>query len=324
MNRRHFLGVCAGAGALSFLGLSRREGWERVERTSRALGADTSILVYHRDRVVAERAVAAAFEALAAVERELSLYQSRSGLCRLNRDGVLADPHPDLVRVLQAALVWSRRSGGAFDPTVQPLWSLHARGGAPAPGDLDAARERVDWRQVEVEAGFVRLGKGQSVTLNGIAQGFAADRALAVLRAHGIRHALVNAGELGGVGAKPGGQAWRVGIQHPREPEAWVALTEPGERFLATSGDYATRFSEDFSSHHIFDPKTGRSPESLASVSVLAPTGLEADAASTAMLVLGAERGLALAASRPGVDALLVGKDGSLRATRGFPRISAA
>ena len=92
------------------------------------------------------------------------------------------------------------------------------------------------------------------------------------------------------------------------------------DRFLATSGDYETKFSEDFLSNHIFDPATGRSPTTLSSVTVIAPTGLEADALSTAIFVLGPDKGLDLVATRSGVEALMVLKNGDLVSTSNFPR----
>lgn len=322
-NRRRFITLAVGAvGGGSLLGLPGilPPRLTRVERKSRALGAEVSLVVYHEDPAVAERALSAAFDALNAVENVLSLYRPQSEICRLNRDGVLPHSHPDLVQVLRSAITWSRLTNGAFDPTVQPLWKLYAQGEVPDPDRLQAARQLVDWRKVEVDDHGVRLGAGQEVTLNGIAQGFAADRVRDVLKAHGIRYALANTGEFGAIRHKPEGDAWRIGIQHPRVPDAHVALAELDDRFLATSGDYETRFSEDFSSNHIFDPATGRSPTTLSSVTVIAPTGLEADALSTAIFVLGPDKGLELAATRFGVEALMVLKNGDLVSTPNFPR----
>jgi thiamine biosynthesis lipoprotein len=321
--RRQFLALAAGAGGLAALaGFGLRPGLKRMDRSARALGSKVSLTVFHEDPAVAERALSASFAALDAVEDALSLYRPGSDLARLNRDGALENPHPDLVSVLRSALDWSRRTDGAFDPTVQPLWALHSRG-TPAAADVEAARALVDWTKVDVGPRRIAFGRpGMAATLNGIAQGFAADRVRETLLAHGVRHALADTGEFNGIGRKPDGEAWRVGIQHPRNPEAWAALAELQDRFLATSGDYATPFSPDFKSHHIFDPSTGRSPGELASVTILAPTGMEADALSTAVFVLGPDRGLALAASRPGVDALLVLKDGTQVRTPTFPRVA--
>ena len=320
MNRRRFITLAVGAGSLlGWPGLPPT-GLARVERKSWALGAGVSLVVYHESSATAERAASAAFKALNEIEDVLSLYRPQSQICLLNRDGVLDQPHPDLVYVLRSAITWSRLTDGAFDPTVQPLWKLYGQGGVPAPDRLQASRQFVDWRKVEVDHHRVRLGPGQAVTLNGIAQGFAADRVRDVLKAHGIRYALANTGEFGAISHKPEGDTWRIGIQHPRVPEAHVALAELDDRFLATSGDYATKFSEDFSANHIFDPATGRSPTTLSSVTVMAPTGLEADALSTAIFVLGPDKGLELVATRSGVEVLMVLKNGDLVSTPNFPR----
>ena len=158
-----------------------------------------------------------------------------------------------------------------------------------------------------------------AITLNGIAQGFAADCAIAALRDHGVEHALVNSGEIGCLGRKPNGRNWNVGIQHPREPDAFVALPTLRGRSLATSGDYETTYSADFSKNHIFDPQTGQSPNELASVSIAAPTAMQADALSTAIFVMGRERGMELIRSLPGVDVFFVLKDGSTVTSAGFP-----
>lgn len=326
MNRRRFLRLAAGMGAGTWLAgraAAPPPALRRFERTFRALGTKVSLAIYHAEASVAELAIAEARHALDRIEDVLSLFRPESALSRLNREGHLDRPHPDLVRVLGEALAWAARTEGAFDPTVQPLWKLHARrehgSSAPTAAEIEAARQQVDWRRCEVRHDRIRLGPGQSVTLNGIAQGFAADRVREILRAHGVRHALADTGEFAVLGDKPDGKPWRAGIQHPRLREAFVALADLDDRFLATSGDYEAAFSDDFSVHHIFDPATGRSPSRLASVTVLAPTGLEADALSTAMFVLGPGAALELAARRPDVDALLVLKSGEVLKTPRFP-----
>ena len=131
----------------------------------------------------------------------------------------------------------------------------------------------------------------------------------------------MNSGEIGCLGRKPDGCDWTVGVQHPRESDAFVALTALRGRSLATSDDYETTFSEDFSKNHIFDPRTGDSPSELASVSVAAPSAMQADAFSTAAMVLGVDRAVALIATLADVDALLVLKQGRMRRTPGFLQV---
>ena len=334
IRRRQFLSVLAG-GATALGGASlwwtqarhpgnRNSDQTDVRRATWALGTHVSITALHVDTQQAEQAIDAAFAELELVEQLMSIYRSHSQLSQLNRDGVLEHAHPHLLQVLSAAQTMSDRTGGAFDVTIQPLWQLYAAsqaaGRLPTEDEIAMAQRVVDWRNVVLEGNRVHLRQpDMAVTLNGVAQGFATDRVGAVLRDHGIEHALIDTGELGTVGTKLDGQGWNVGIQHPRDANGFLAVAKLAGRCLATSGDYATTFSPDYRHHHIFDPRTGRSPTELMSVSVVAATGLEADALSTAIFVLGAEAGLRLVQETPQADALLVLKNGRQFITPGFP-----
>jgi len=346
MSRRGFLvsalGVGAGVGGAAAIGRGRRDPLEGtgaavkergggdlhvVRRSCFALGSQVAITVLDESPPAAERAIAAAMAELRVVERLMSIYRPDSQLSRLNRNGVLERPHPYVADVLCRARQMSQRSEGAFDVTVQPLWDVyadaHRAGGLPDAAALDHARRKVDWRRLEVSGGRIRLhGPGTAVTLNGIAQGFAADRVRGALARARIRYALVDTGEIGTLGGKAAEGPWQVGIQHPRREDAYVALANLDGRCLATSGDYASSFTADHRHHHLFDPKTGRSAERLASVSVAARTATEADALSTSVFVLGPERGLHLVRTTPGADALFVLKDGRTVATEGFPQVA--
>jgi len=326
-SRRKFLGLTLGAGAALGAGIrlwtGAAAGWQRRTRTAWALGSNVSITVAHQRADVLDEALDAAFAVLAQVDALMSLYRPDSQLSRLNRDGRLEHPHRLLADALRESVALAERSGGAFDVTVQPLWTLYAQaekdGQVPAAGEVARVLSRVNWRQIECTGTTVSLRDGGQVTLNGIAQGLAADRARQALQDRGIEHALVDAGEIATQGGKETGAPWTIGIQHPRQPEAYMSLARLAGRCLATSGDYATPFRADFQDHHIFDPRTGHSPVQLASVSVAAPTAMQADGLSTAVFVLGVERGLELIRSTPGTDALLVLKDGGVLATENFP-----
>lgn len=340
ISRRRFVCFMAGVGTSAGIVAALRFADERVgnrvgssdlhsvSRTSWALGTHVSITVLHRNAATGIAAIDAAFRKLEMIEDVMSIYRESSQLSKLNRDGALDDPHPYLVDVLRAAQAMSDRSGGAFDVTVQPLWSLYAAAKKskrlPSDKEIAAARLCVDWKRLLVARSQIRLdGEGTAITLNGIAQGFAADRVATVLRKHGVEHALIDTGEIGTMGVKADGGVWRVGIQHPRDREAYVSVADLAGRCLATSGDYATTFSDDHEHHHLLDPRTGRSPRDLSSVSIAAATALDADALSTAVFVMGAEAGLELVEQTPGADALFVLKDGRSIITAGFPALHA-
>lgn len=296
----------------------------RVKRKSWALGSTVTMTALHQDTAIASAALEAAFSELETVEQVMSIYRPESQLCRLNRDGRCDDPHPYLIEVLEAAAAMSQRTQGAFDVTVEPLWQsywqAHSRGAQPTAAEIASACRRVDWRHVEVTERRIRLLRsGTAVTLNGIAQGYAADRATEALRRHGVDQALIDTGEFGALGQGSDGDGWNVGIQHPRHADAFVAIANLAGRCLATSGDYATSFDKSFTTHHLFDPHSGRSASELASVSIVAESGLAADALSTATFVMGFDAGRQLVTETPGVDALFVTKNGQTWTSPGFP-----
>jgi len=326
MSRRRLLtlaGMAVGAAVVCPV-MAESGRLETVTRKSNAFGAEICLTILHESAEAASRAADAAMGAVGRVDELMSLYRPDSQIRRLNRDGVLDRPDAWMVEVVRMAGEMSGRSGGAFDITVQPLWELYAaakgRGKLPGRDEIEAARAKVDWRKVEVSADRIALkDKGMGITLNAIAQGYAADKALAALRREGIEHALVNTGEIGTLGSRGDGRPWRVGIQHPRVAEAYVAMAELDGKCMATSGDYATSFSEDHVHNHIFDPASGGSPREFASATVVAKTGAEADALATAVFVLGYEKGLKLLKASEGAESLFVKKDGGVVATAGFP-----
>jgi FAD:protein FMN transferase len=170
----------------------------------------------------------------------------------------------------------------------------------------------------------IALGRpGMAITLNGVAQGYATDLANDILRGHGVRDALIDTGELGARGEREPARPWTVGIQHPRKPDAIVAAVAMDGRFLATSGDYATAFTDDFVWNHIFDPHTGRSPGGVSSAVVAAASGMEADGLTKPMMVLDRTRAQALLSRFPGAGAVWIDKGGEIVASLRLPLIAA-
>ena len=298
-----------------------------LSETKVALGTHMTLTVLHEDKEHASEALHTCFAELEQIESLMSLYRSESQISQLNRRSLLNDPHPDFCRVLQTAQNISSLSQGAFDITVQPLWELHAccqqEERSATQSELQRTRKLVDWQKVKITSKQLSLLQPKmKITLNGIAQGYATDKVKKTLQQFGIEHALIDAGEIGSLGTKQKAEAWRVGIQHPRDEEAYLSLAELDNRCLATSGDYATTFGGDYKSHHLFDPHTGNSPSELSSVSIVAPSGMWADALSTAVFVMGWEQGLQLVSTLQHVDALLMSKEGDMYMTEGFPVIS--
>ncbi len=318
LSRRHFLQITAVASTV-FLGgrwVQRlAQQTTAVHETRLLMGTIINLTLVGEDTAQSQQALAATF---AEMERLIAFFNWRqpgSALATLNQSGQLANPAPELVELLQDAVYFSRLSDGAFDVTIQPLLEAIRTG-----TDTSAPRQLVDYRQLHVSASEIRLAPGMQITLAGMAKGRVVDGATAVLQTHGFSNVLVEAGgDLVANGRRADGQTWRLGITHPRQPESTLKVLPVTGQAVATSGDYQHRFSQDFSRHHIVDPRTGDSPTELASVTVLAPTAAVADALSTAVMVLGSQAGLALIDQLPGTAALLVTKEMQLKRSAHFP-----
>lgn len=257
------------------------------------MGVRTTITVYAPSREVAEPAVEAAFARIAEIDSRLSDYRRESELSELGRRAGGSEPMPvseDLYHVLQAACDFARETDGAFDPTVGPfsaLWRQARREGRrPADDVLAAARDRVGWREIEFhpDRRAIRLRRpGMALDLGGIAKGYACDEALAELRRHGLRAAMVEAGgDLAAGDPPPARDGWSVRV----EGHYWPFLVANGG--LSTSGDTeqfvdinGIRYS------HVLDPRTGLGVTNRVQATVRAPNAMTSDMLATALCVLG-------------------------------------
>ncbi len=290
-SRRRFIAIAAAAAGLPLLpgkaGAVPQWSWE-----GRALGAAARIQLCHPDRAVARNLVEGCVAELERLESAFSLYRDDSEISRLNRNGALDDPTADFVALMLQAQEWGRRTDGAFDFTVQPLWRLYADHFAapghdpsgPTPRRVAAALASVDYRAVDIGRRRVGFAKpGMAVTLNGIAQGYITDRISHRLRNSGIQSTLVEMGEIAGVGLRGDGTPWQVelrgaGIDAPD-------LLSLSNQAVATSAGGATPFDSTGRFHHLLRPRSGDCASWWRTLTVVADTATSADALSTALYV---------------------------------------
>jgi FAD:protein FMN transferase len=320
-------GVSLALGGVSLAALVRAGRLHRVQVTDTKMGTLVTLTVVHLERAAAHGMIAAAFGEMDRLEDILSRHRPTTPLARLNRHGVVRDAPRELVNVVDRALGYSSLTGGAFDVTVAPLLELVERrfadtGAPPADAELEGMLSRVGYRAVRIDGSSITFDRpGMAITLDGIAKGYIVDRTLARLVEAGAERVMVNGGgDVASSGTEAPGDPWRVGIQHPRDGQRFLGLLRLRGEGVATSGDYMQSFTEDLRHHHILDPRTGRSPGHTSSVTVVTSTAMEADALSTAAMVLGPDEGLALLEQREDVEALIVTKGGEARTTRGFTR----
>jgi thiamine biosynthesis lipoprotein len=236
---------------------------------------------------------------------------------------------------LSDAQQYARLSNGAFDFTVAPLISLWGfnheypgiQGPEPDAERIAQVRQLVDYRALVLKRlpgrATARLKRtGMSIDTGAFAKGAAADAAIAYLQAKGIQRALVAAGgTIRAIGQKPDGKPWQIGIRHPRNENSFLTVIELHDQSVSTSGDYETFYYKAGKRRsHIIDPRTGMPVSTLQSVTVIAPNGSASDSLSTALFVLGPQKGLRLIEEKKGFEALIVTAGGKVVYSKGWPQ----
>lgn len=268
ITRRRFIALSAVALATPSRAATRHE-WQGA-----ALGAQARLVLSGATDTQARHVFARVTAELAQVEAQFSLYRD-SALTRLNRDGRLSHPSPDMLDLFALAGQVYQATGGVFDPTIQPLWLATATG-----GDLQSARAAIGWNRVRIAPDEIKLNPSMALTFNGIAQGHAADRIAALMRTEGFCNVLIDMGEVQALGSRPDGGPWRAQIVGPMG-EALADL-DLQDRALATSSPLGTRIGS--GTGHILHPKG--LPPRWQTVSISAPLAAVADALSTAACLM--------------------------------------
>lgn len=259
---------------------------------------------------------------LAEINRQMSTWDPKSEISLFNHSDELGPfqiPEP-FVKVVQRALALSEATGGAFDPTLQPLLNLWGFGSesekraVPSDADLAAAMAKTGSDKVWVDkaSDLWKAAPGVQLALGAIAKGYGVDAVGQLLDEAGHENWFVEiGGEVAVRGKNPKGKPWRIGIQYPSSNPAEnrlqgiINLTKGA---VATSGDYRNYIEQDGVLYsHILDPRSGRAVlADTAGVTVVAPNCMDADGMATALFVMGADEGLAWVEERPDTEAMFL------------------
>ena len=303
---------------------SARADWHAREEP--IMGTRIAVEVWHADTAAAEAAIDAVIAEMRRIDSLMSTYKPESQVSQVNREAA-AGPvkvDPELARLVARALEFSRMSGGAFDITYASVGYLYdyRAGKHPTDAEIAAALPAINWRHVVVDlsGSTIRfLEPGVRIDLGGIAKGHAVDSCIALLEARGISNATVTAGGDSRILGDRRGRPWIVGIRHPDDRERVIARIPLEDAAISTSGDYERFFDEDgVRYHHIIDPKTGKSPHGVRSVTIIAPTSTLAEGLTKSVFILGPERGMALVAEQADVDAVVVTAEGKVLYSSGL------
>ena len=259
-------------------------------------------------------------------ERTFSATRATSEISMLN-SGADISLSEDTLALLQEAISLSDLTDGSFDPTVLPLISLWGFREDPPSAfsevqlKLDETITHIGTEHIHINGFSVTLDSGCGIDLGGIAKGYAAQNCATQLREKGITAALLSlGGNVQTVGTKPDGSSWIIGIADPEQPSRAIAkLTFQGSLALVTSGAYQRYVEIDGKVyHHILDPKTGYPANSgLASVTILAENGTLADGLSTALFVMGLEKGTEFWKDSKDFEAIFITQDRQIFITEG-------
>ena len=308
-DRREFVSIGVGVFvALSLPAAVIRRHVSLVKRSFPVMGTLAEIQVAHRDERFAEDAIDAAIAELQRVERTMTRFKSDSDIGRANlgasRDGIRVTG--ETATVIAAALRASSVSDGRFDPAVgevSELWDVLNRHEPPPADQVQQLAKRGFWRKVDLstssKASWVRFeDRDLNLDLGAIAKGYGIDRATQVLRARGVKHAIVTVGgDLFALGNSPEGNPWTVGIRSPHDLRALASTLTVSDRAVATSGDYERFFRyRGVRYHHLMDPETAAPRRTqFHSATVIADHCIDADAASTSVFGLPHDAALRIA-----------------------------
>lgn len=291
-----------------------------------AMGCDFEVFAFGEERGHVRSAAEAALEEVERIEHLLSHYLPESEVSYINAHAA-REPvrmHPEVFELIARAVRMSEETGGAFDITVMPLvrcWGFFTGiGQVPDSQTLAEALARVGFSHLRVCEEDLSIAfdlPGVEVQMGAIGKGYAVDRAVEVLRAAGVRSAMVRGGQssVRAFGALPDAGGWQINLPHPLEPERSLARLILRDRALSTSSSVEQYFERNGRRYgHILDPRSGQPVlNELVAVSVLAEEATVADALSTAFFVLGEAGIREYVRKHPGVQvAILRGEDAGL------------
>jgi len=286
----------------------------KVSKSRTGMGTIVSITIFNPSKDHAEESIALAFEEIERLTKIMSRFDSSTPVALLNRDGFLTKVPPELSFVIKKSLQYHQISNGFFDITVKPVLDLLAQSFKDQKKVIENKEKitellkLVDAKLISLSGNTVSFKKdGMGITLDGIAKGFIVDKAIETLMKQGIKHALINAGgDIRTIGDKGNNRPWKIAIEDPLKKKNYPDIVAITNRSIATSGNYEVFFDKEKIFHHIINPKTGLSPLINASVSVQAPTAIEADALSTTLFTLEPVQGTRLINSMPSCQSLIV------------------
>ncbi|MGN0737786.1 FAD:protein FMN transferase [Treponema porcinum] len=275
-----------------------------------------------------EKANEEAQKRIAELEALLSVTKPESEVYRLNHASAFpVEVSETTAKLLSFCLETAEKTDGAFNPCLYPatsLWGFTKTSfRIPSQDEIAAVLPLTDWKNVTVSKNYITAAPGMMFDFGAAGKGFAGDEAIKILKAHGIKSALLDlGGNIQTIGAKPDGSEWTVGIKNPFGAEPLGMLCIKDEAVI-TSGGYERFFTgEDGRRYiHIFDGRTALPvSNNVVSATAVGKSGVLCDALSTSLFVLGPEKAAVFRKDNPGFDYIIVTADKKIFITDGIAR----
>jgi thiamine biosynthesis lipoprotein len=300
---------------------------EWLKREETIMGTRVYAEVWDDSAEHGNQALDAVMEFMHHVDQLMSHFLPDSQLSRINARAALEPVvvDPELFDVIRASIHYSEITDGAFDITYASVGYLYdyRRHVHPSDAQIEAALPAVNYRNLILDpaAHSVKFGHaGMRIDLGGIAKGWAADRAVEMLKSRfAITNGIVTAGGDSRLLGDRRGRPWVIAIRDPNDPNRVVTRIPLADVGVSTSGDYEHFFDEGgVRYHHIIDPKTGKSPHEVRSATIIGPTATDTEGFSKGVFIKGPAEGMKLVERYPGMDAVVVDKYGKVWYSKGL------
>jgi thiamine biosynthesis lipoprotein len=299
---------------------------EWIYRDAPIMGTRCDVELWSEDRLKGEAAISAVFDELRRIDNEFSTFKPQSEVSLVNAQAATAPMRisKELFDLIETSIDYSKLTRGTFDITYASVGYMynypeHVR---PSEAQIAAALPQSNYRHIHLDRAAQTVffdHPGVRIDFGGIGKGYAVDRGIAVLQGLGITRAMVNAGGDSRIIGDRFGKPWIIGIRDPDDRNRTILKIPLSDTAFSTSGDYERFFDEGgVRYHHILDPRTGKSPHVVRSVTIIGPYATRTDALTKSVFVMGVKEGLEFIDTLPDIDAVAVTPDRKVWYSKGL------
>lgn len=301
-------------------GCSQNTNMQEYTKTIFAMDTVMDLKIYSDN---GDNALEEAENEILRIEKLFDRGSKDSEIYKINQNKT-AEVSADTAEVVSYAIAISQKTNGAFDITIAPIMDLWGFFGSafkvPSDAELTSVLSDVGYENVQIKGKQISISENTTIDIGGIGKGYASDKVTELLKNSGVKSAIISlGGNVYAIGKKPDNSLWTVGIANPKKPAQPIGKIQISDKAVVTSGGYQRYFEQDgITYHHIIDPKTGKSADNgLASVTIIADSGTNADGLSTSLFVMGLEKSIEFWRRYKNFDAIFVDSQGAIYITSG-------